>query len=326
MVESLRRWGGAFAAAPVYAVSARYDAPLSPATHENFKRFDVRYVNLPSKTPYSWFKYYNKPVALAAVEAAADTETIAWLDSDILIVDQPEAFLLEQGIDFAACPSVKEMGTCGPGDPFEPIWRANCRSLGIDIEALPWVVSKPDNHRMRVYWNSGVFVYRRSTEFGREFLKTCTRLMDAKNSTTAKGFSISINEMGAVGLAMHTLGLKWRELPTSHNYHINWRTHAQMYYEQDLRAAKIIHYHDSMFPFFWKTFIECLQSTHPQVAEWLLIFGPLRNEAPYFNRLMSKTLRTLRNSKERAYIKSCHNISADNKTDTLESVPSSGAT
>ena len=97
MIESLRRWGGAFARAPVYAVTPRYDAPLSRATHENFKRLDVRHLYLACKTPYSWFKYYNKPIALDAADAVADTETIAWLDSDILIVGEPEAFGWRKG-------------------------------------------------------------------------------------------------------------------------------------------------------------------------------------------------------------------------------------
>src|SRR5262249_49365432 len=228
--------------------------------------------------------------------------------SDTLIVGEPEAFRLEEGIDFAACASAKEMGTCGAGDPFEPLWQANCRVLGIDIESLPWVVSKPDGLRMRVYWNSGVFIYRRPKEFGHEFLKTCTRLMDAKNSTTAKDFSISINEMGAVGLAMHILGLKWRELSVSHNHHINPLSHPQLYLEEDFRAAKVIHYHNSMTPFFWNTFIECMQSTHPQVAEWLSTLGPLRNEASYVSRAWSKALWTFRNWKERAYINSCRTV------------------
>ena len=149
-------------------------------------------------------------------------------------------------------------------------------------------------------------------------LNTCTRLMDAKNSATAKDFSISINEMGAVGLAMHTLGLKWRELSTSYNHNINWRTHPQLYCEEGFRAAKIIHYHDSMLPFFWNTFIECMQSTHPQVAEWLSSLGPLRNEAPYLNRLLSKVLRTCVTRKS-AHISALVIISVQTRDGTFRS-------
>ena len=104
--------------------------------------------------------------------------------------------------------------------------------------------------------------------------------------------------MGAIGLAMHLMGLKWRTLPYSHNYDINWRSLC-LYKPNEFRAARIIHYHDSMFPYFWDTFLQRVQTSHPQVAKWLLDLGPMRNEASYVRRAWSKALRTFRNRKER---------------------------
>ncbi len=308
MIESLRRWGGAFADAPVFAVTPRLGPGLSGATLQGFKRLGVRYLNQPFKTPYSWFSFYNKPLSLVAAEAVADTETIAWLDSDVLIVGEPEALRLEKGVDFAACASEKEMGTSGDGDAFEPLWRANCDALGIDIESLPWVVSEPDGLRIRLYWNGGIFVYRRSTDFGRAYLNTCTELMEARNRLSAPDYSIGINEMSAIGLSMHRMGLKWRTLPYSHNHSVNWRSHSRLYREDEFRAARVIHHHDSMLPGFWNVFLECMQSTQPQVAAWLSGLGPLRNEASYGDRLWGRALRTFRSRKKRFYIESCRTV------------------
>jgi hypothetical protein len=305
MIESLRRWGGAFANAPVFAVTTRRGPGLSSSTLDYFGRLNVRYLYQPVQTPYTWFQFYNKPLSLAAVEEVADTEAIGWLDSDILIVDEPEALFLEEGMQFTACPSEKEMGTCGKGDRFEPLWQANCRALGINIEELPWLVSEPDGFRIRLYWNGGIFVYRKSTEFGRKYLSTCTRLMEARNRVDGPGFSVGFNEMSAIGLSMHLLALKWRALPGSHNHNINWRSHSRLYREEEFRAARIIHYHDSMRPHFWDSFLQCMEFTHPAVAKWLSGLGPLQNEASPINRLWARGLRTFRERKERAYINSC---------------------
>jgi hypothetical protein len=305
MIESLRRWGGVFANARVFALTPRRGPRLLPSTLEAFRRLDVRYLYHPTNSSYSWFQYYNKPLALAAAETHADTELVAWLDSDILIAREPEALRLEEGVDFAACVSAKEMGTCGPGDPFESLWQANCRALNIDIDSLPWVLSEPEGLRMRLYWNSGIFVYRRSKRLGLHFLETCTTLMRANNGASHKDFAISFNEMGAVALAMHAAGLKWRELPHSHNCNINKRSHPRLYREDEFRAAAVIHHHDSMLPDFWDTFLRCVQTTHPPVGRWLSEIGPLRNERPIVTRLVGKALRTFRNRKEHAYISSC---------------------
>jgi hypothetical protein len=307
MIESLRRWGGAFANAPVFAITPRRGPALSSATLDTFKRLDVRYLYKAANTPYSWFQFYNKPLCLSIAEEVADTETIAWLDSDMLIVNEPEALRLEEGMEFAACVSAKEMGTSGGGDPFEPLWQANCRVLGIDIESLPWLVSEPEGTRIRLYWQGGIFVYRKSTKFGQHHLNTCTQLMDARNCPTISKFSIGINEMSAIGLAMHLMGLKWRTLPYSHNYDINWRSPV-WYRQEEFSAARIVHYHDSMFPYFWDTFLQRVQTNHPQVAKWLIDLGPMQNEASYVRRAWGKALRTFRNRKEQAYINSCRTV------------------
>ena len=307
MIESLRRWGGAFANAPIFAVTPRRGPRLATATLKVFKRLKVCYFYKAANTPYSWYQFYNKPLCISIAEELADTETIAWLDSDMLVVDEPEALRLEEGIDFAACVSAKEMGTSGIGDPFEPLWQANCRALAIDIESLPWLVSEPEGTRIRLYWQGGIFVYRKSTKFGRQYLDTCTQLMDAQNRPAVPKFSIGINEMSAIGLAMHLMGLKWRILPYSHNYDINWRS-PDRYRPDEFRTARIIHYHDSMFPFFWDTFLQRVQTAYPQVANWLSDLGALRNEASYVNRAWGKALGKYRNRKEQAYINSCRTV------------------
>jgi len=305
LAESLRRWGGSFSDAPLFAVTPRSGPGLSKATLEAFERLKVTYLRRTPKSSYSWFKFYNKPMAMTIAEEVAKTDCVAWLDSDLLIVGEPSELRLEDGKDFVACASDKEMGSSGPDDPYDPLWRANCGVLGIDVDTLPWLVTEEEKVRIRMYWNGGLFVYRKSTKFGARYLQTCTQLMDARHRTTAPGFSIGINEMSAIGLAVHQMGLKWRALPYSHNYSVGSKTHAQWYREERLRAARIVHYHDSMWPWFWDTFVQCLRATHPLVAEWLSPLGPMSNEASFLNRAWGKVVREIRERQWREYVASC---------------------
>jgi lipopolysaccharide biosynthesis glycosyltransferase len=279
---------------------------LGAATLACFAKHGVRYLHESTSSPYTWFRFYNKPLAMAAAENMATTDTIGWLDSDVLVVREPDLLRLADHEDFAACASDKEMGSSGPVDPFDRIWTANCKALGIDIESLPWVETERERLRIRLYWNSGVFVYRRGTGLGRQFLETCTKLLDSRNKLDANGFSISICEMSAVTLAVHQLGLKWRGLPFSHNFIVASRSHKQWYREAQLRDACIVHYHDAMWPWFWDTLMACLEATHPDVAEWLQRLGPMKNPATLPRRLWARALKTLRTREEQKYIASCH--------------------
>jgi hypothetical protein len=306
MVTSLRKRGGQFANAPIVAVTPRFGSPLSKQTRRAFDALNVTYIRRTSKFRFSWFKFLNKPLSLVLTEESIDCEVIGFLDSDLLFVDEPERLRLSPSEDFLGFPvECKEMATTGPGDPYEPFWEKLCRIAGIDIEDLPWVVTAQTNQRIRLYFNSGIFVYRRSSGFAKNYLDLCLRFLESGVASKAEGYGEGIKEMGALGLAVMKLGLRWNALPYSHNYVMLSKTHNSWYKEESLREAKIVHYHDSMWPPFFPTFRACLQNTHPQVAQWLASLGPMRNEAPAQWRFVNRILATLRTRQESAYRRSC---------------------
>jgi hypothetical protein len=305
MIESLRRWGGRLADAPVLAVTPRFGPPLARATHQALERLKARHVRAPARGDYAWFQFLNKPRALLAGEALATTETACWLDSDILVVGEPDQLVLGPEEDFAACASDQEMATTGPENPFHPLWEQHARTLGLALDDLPWITTEVDRKRIRLYWNGGLFVYRRSTDFARRYMETCVRLLDSRVTTQAQGYSLGINEMSAIGFAMVKYKLRWRALPDSHNHPVCSRGHEERYREANLRAARIVHYHDAMWPHFWDEFLRCLRATHPEVAAWLEGLGPMRNGAPLPCRVLTKVLGYYRGKQASAYERSC---------------------
>jgi hypothetical protein len=308
LVESLRRWGGRLADAPVVAVTPRFGPPLSGTTRRALDRLKVRHVRYRYKGGFTWFQFLNKPLALIAGEEVTTTETVCWLDSDILVVGEPEQLILGANEDFAACASDKEMGTTGPDDPFYTLWQQHCKTLGLDIEDLPWITTENDRECIRLYWNGGIFVYRRSTGFASHYLQTCLRLLNSRVTTETPGYSVGINEMSAIGFAMIQHGLRWRALPDSHNHPVCSRGHEERYDEACLRAARIVHYHDAMWPHFWSEFLKCVRVTHPEVAAWLDVQGPMKNGAPLYCRVMTKVLGYYRRKQATAYKRSCRVI------------------
>jgi hypothetical protein len=308
MIESLRRWGGKFADAPMIAVTPRLGPPLTDATQAAFDRLNVQHIRFQSQSKYIWFNFINKPSALVAAEDHATTEAICWLDSDLLILGEPSELTLQPDEDFLACASDKNIGTAGADDPFDPFWQEIGRAVSINIEELPWVTTEQEQQKIRLYWNGGILVYRRSTGYAKDYLRMCEQMLDARiidHNSAEIGTGAFAHEQIAVGLAMFRLGLKWRALPYSHDYIMTSRTHQEHYKEEMLRSAKITHYHDSMWHWFWAEFIQCLKNTHPEVADWLAPQGSLSHPAPWHYRMLGKALRTKRKRQEAAYVKAC---------------------
>jgi len=302
MVESLRRWGGAFADVPVVAVTPRFGPPLSSKTLRAFDHLGVEYLRFRAQNPYAWKSFLNKHYAMAAVEERCTTEFLGWLDSDLLILGEPDQLRLSDDEDFAACAPDKNIGTAGPDDPFEPYWREACNVVGLELSDLPWVVTEREGIKIRLYWNSGVFVYRRATGFSKVHLDTTLKLLDAHIASAKAGVYFTQHTLG---MAMVKMGLRWRALPHSHNYGMGTKTHARWYDPEKLRQAKILHYHDAMWMPFWDTFLQCLKDTHPDVATWLATQGPLVNSAPPQWKILSKGLNWLRQQKAAEYQQRC---------------------
>lgn len=306
MLESLRRWGGQFANASVFAVTPRFGSPIAHKTRRAFDKLHVEYLRFHEKSRYSWNKFLNKPHALVAVEKRTTSKCIAWLDSDLLILGAPDKLIFNEGEDFLACAPDKNIGTTGPESPFEPYWQEVCNCIGIDIEALPWIRTEQEGEAIRLYWNSGVFAYRRSTGFAEHYLQTCIQLFNSRIASQESGFFF--NDQIALGLTMVKTEIPWRALPYSHNYAMGSKTHKDWYSEDQLKSARIIHYHDAMWPHFWPEFIKCLRNTHPQAADWLSSIGPMKNEAPFYYRGMNKIIQNFRTKQQFAYTRSCRVI------------------
>ncbi|BAZ16523.1 hypothetical protein NIES4071_84000 [Calothrix sp. NIES-4071] len=304
MIESLRRWGGRYAEAPVYAITPRFGAPISKSTRLKLEQLQVQYISFINKHKYSWNKFLNKLLSLTTVEKIAKTEYIAWLDSDLLIVDEPLEFIMDSDKSFLACPSDKlSNATGGTNDPNEPYWREICKCVGLDIEALPWINSEPEHLPIRFCFNSGVFIYRRSTNFAQYYLDTFTRLCDSHIISNQSG--LFFNDQLALGLTVAKVGIPWDTLSYSHNFAIGSVVPPAWYNPEHLQTAKIIHYHDAMWPQFWDTFYKSVNDSHPAVGEWLAPLGSMKTSSSIGARAMKKMLDLIRKRKEVAYCKLC---------------------
>lgn len=305
MIESLRRFGGRFADCPVIVVKPRFGPSLLQSTRQKFQELSAEFLDASRRHKFSWFRFVNKPLGLLAAEKVCKSEMICWLDSDILILDEPNGLELGDDIDFAASCSDKEMGTTGDGSPFAALWEANCAALDIRVSDLPWVVTEREGVRIRFYWNGGMFVYRRDSNFAAGYLSATETLMESRFISSHKDYGLAINEMSAIGLAAIKQQMRWRPLDQSFNYSIGSRLAKDLYDNERARTVKILHYHDSMWPWFWDELLAHLNKYQKNVALWLQPKGPLKVEMHAHSRFLRKVLDVYRRGREAKHLKRC---------------------
>jgi hypothetical protein len=303
MVASLRKWGGRFSNAPVYAVNPRFDIlKINPATFRSLENLGVKYLSVRPKSPFPWFRFLNKPVSVAAVESRVSTEMICFLDGDILVVREPGQLDLGTDFDFAACVRDKGgIGTTGPGDPNERYWELMCQALGMRIDDLPFATALYFGERIRLYFNSGVLVYRRNTLLGEKWHDDCLKLLHARIAHPQH--NIYFTDQAALSLTAVRLGLRIRQLGYSHNHGLG-KLHFHAHRQDELEKASLLHYHEAMNPDHWDQFLKFAALASPEVTEWLRPQGPIRNTSS-LRRTLRNALRSLRYLQQLAHVRKC---------------------
>jgi hypothetical protein len=294
-IQSLRLFGGRLADVPVLAMTPRRGPPLSSSTRRRLRELHVEHVRLSGRRSFSWYHYLNKPTALAEAERLADTELVAFLDSDTLVLQEPDALLLDAGVDFIASVSDVELGgTTGPGHPNEDGWRRICELVGLVPDDLPWVHTPVDGARIRLYFNSGVMAYRRAQHVGAQQLELLTRVFE--EGIRLPGPAGRMVEQVVLAPLVLSRGISWTGLPFSHN---STMISLLPYNPAHLREARVLHYHDSMAPESWDEFLARIAAEQAQVAPWLRSVGPITSPASVPARILGESFRIVRGLRRR---------------------------
>lgn len=280
-VECLRHFGGRFANVPVLAITPRSGPSLTRETLRRFDELGVTYIRRNLGHRYSWFAFTNKVIAAMLAEEYASTEQIIWMDSDTLVVSEPELLWLEPDIDFAICSVDKNVGTSGPDDRNESYWLALSKYYNINIDKLPWVITEFDRQRVRFRLHSGIYAFRRGCGLGEGWLKACDRMFDShvvySKELPFPGDDVAL-AFGVVGM-----NLRWRLLPMSYNYEMT--PTSLIYKQEELHSAIILHYHYAMTdPKSCTWLLKELEGELPKVYNWLKERTPLNPKIGGFHR------------------------------------------
>lgn len=268
MLRSLRRFGGGLANARMLCVVGRAGAPLQRSTVGEIAQLKGELVFADrGENPAPWFNYSNKVVAVGIAQRMARTERVAWLDSDVLIASEPSQLLIPPDIDFAAR-SEEQMPIVYPDDPGNvSYWEAVCSLFDIDFAAVPWVDRGEGGRLQKMYFNSGVFVWRKGSPFAQGYVRAFRRLLDSRIAQRNGDFFTA--DQTSLTPVVICEKLRWS--------HLDRRSHHMVFKEfidgpeaaPSVENAAIIHYSRSLDPAFRQRFFNRLESERPELADWL---------------------------------------------------------
>ncbi len=158
LCESIRRFGGATAQAPIYAFTPRPHKLPEPGTLERLRELDVTQVDEPLEGLRDELPTFNKVYACAWAERELEHGTLVFLDTDSVILNEPTELLEGDWVAAARPVDRRIAGSRGKGKN-EPFWQRMYEAL--DVKTEPFVETAVGNMRIRAYWNSGLIAVKR---------------------------------------------------------------------------------------------------------------------------------------------------------------------
>jgi len=162
LAESIRLYGGKNANAPVWFMVPQNQ---NLYTVKNQTKLDSLHVNVIKYTiDGETFKFDYAPQTVASAtaetEAVGKTESLAWIDADAVILNDPETLKLWAKKSIAVRPvDVANVGS-PYGEPLNDYWKTIYGAVKVDGNDVYAVKSSVDGKALRAYFNAGLVVVR----------------------------------------------------------------------------------------------------------------------------------------------------------------------
>jgi len=160
LVRSIRRFGGGLASAPIVSYAPRPGQSLSAECRAEFRRLDVMLPRATLNRQWTDYPLANKPLAAANAESHVDADALLFLDSDMVLLDEPTECVLGSASEIALRPAFhRNIAVSGSGETESAFWK----SLYLIAGCRPTrrVRTTCDYKVILEYYNSGMIAVRR---------------------------------------------------------------------------------------------------------------------------------------------------------------------
>jgi hypothetical protein len=160
LAESLRTFAGKFRNAPIWIYIPE---SLKKINKKVLSRLDslgteIRISQVPAEALKFYFARKVFAASRAETEAKDKAEILVWMDEDTIVLDEPQEFMLKQGISLGYRPVMhKNIGSLYE-EPPDDFWSRVYEKLSVPQSSLFPMTTPADRKTIRPYFNAGLLV------------------------------------------------------------------------------------------------------------------------------------------------------------------------
>ncbi|HUT79822.1 MAG TPA: flavin reductase family protein [Candidatus Bathyarchaeia archaeon] len=228
LIASIRKFGGTLANSPIWIMTARTENEISKGVRDKFHVMGAEIKHIEDKDVDLKFPFVSFTLAAATAEkmATGKAEFFAWLDSNILVINEPKEFLLKKGIKLGYRPVHHTLIGSVFDEPLDSFWKIIYEKCKVSEEKVFPMKTHVDGKILRPYINSGFLVVRPErgllqlwwSQYKKNYNEPVFHEYYAKSDL----YSIFTHQAFLIGTILSELKKEeLQELPFSYNYPIH---------------------------------------------------------------------------------------------------------
>jgi hypothetical protein len=162
LAASIRKFAGKFANSHIWVFVPNNDSDIAQETKEKFKELYVRIYTYKLDKKIQKFPYAAKIFAAANAEIMAENKAdyLVWLDSDSIMINEPDDMILPSRTYFGCRPVDHTLIGSHYDDPADDFWKLIYDYCNVTERKIFPMTSTVDEMRIRPYFNAGFAVVR----------------------------------------------------------------------------------------------------------------------------------------------------------------------
>jgi len=178
LAESIRAFAGIYKDAPIWMYGPTELIKEDTAAQGRLSSLGVEFKDVVVPEETSWFILSSMVATAAAAEKDAEEKAVilVYLGNDTIILQQPDEFILPEGVSLGYCPVMHKNISPLYSEPLDSYWSRAYELMQIDESTIFPMVTPADGDTIRPYFNAGCLVVRPERGLLRKWQESFTNL------------------------------------------------------------------------------------------------------------------------------------------------------
>ena len=226
--ESIRTFAGSLSKVPIWYFTPELEKEISSDVKNHLSRLNVNLITFQLDSEVLEFPFAGQVFAKALAEMTASSQSnlLAWMNTNSMVLKEPKEFLLEEGKSLGYRPVHHTLVGSRYDEPLDEFWSLIYEYCKVPEDRVFPMVTHVDGETLRPYFNAGILVTRPENQLFRKYRDCFLKVYKKQNLQEFyrqdSRYAIFIHQAVLSGVILSSIPTdELQEFSTDYNYPVH---------------------------------------------------------------------------------------------------------